>query len=444
MNQESIDKKLWSLSGEAGVIGSMILDREVVPKVLQILPDGNLFDKQEHQRIFDALVAIYMAGKPTDAIMLRDELERRGQLAEVGGVDYIAKILDSVPSTANAQYYAGIVRDRADYRQLLQAVGDMQKVLDEPLDVSEQAEQIQRLAMSLSPARKQADSFSLSEDATGVALKAQGKDIDIVRTGFRNIDRIIAGIAPGELIIIAGRPSMGKSALVLGMALAMARDGRSVVYITLEMTGRALIERGICMTGRVNLQTIKVENPPKEKLDEFYGAALRLQKYDLTFREGITTAEGMIAAVETQNKVRPVDCVVVDYLQLMSGGKNKSRYEEITNISRSIKLAALRLHVPIIAISQLNRQVEGREHHKPRLSDLRDSGALEQDADVVMLLHREDYYRRYESKNHSDFDGLAEVVIAKNRRGTTGVAHLTFLDEYVSFADLTTEEADCG
>ena len=436
--------KLWSLAGEAGILGSMILDRNIVPKVLSILPDEKAFFEPKHQQIFAALLALYDEGKPLDAVMLRDELERRGQLEGIGGVPYIVKILDSVPSSANSEYYARIVRERADYRQLLQTVENMQKVVNEPLAVSEQAEQIQRLAMSLSPARKQADSFSLSEDATNVAVKARDRDIDIIRTGFKNIDWIIAGIAPGELIIIAGRPSMGKSALVLGMALAMARDGRSVVYITLEMTGRALIERAISMTGRVNLQTIKVENPPKEKLDEFYGAALRLQKYDLTFREGITTAEGIVAIVETQNKIRPVDCVVVDYLQLMSGGKNKNRYEEITNISRSIKLAALRLHVPIISISQLNRQVEGREHHKPRLSDLRDSGALEQDADVVMLLHREDYYRRYESKNHSEFDGLAEVLIAKNRRGMTGVAHLTFLDEYVSFADLTTEETDCG
>jgi replicative DNA helicase len=127
----------------------------------------------------------------------------------------------------------------------------------------------------------------------------------------------------------------------------------------------------------------------------------------------------------------------------MSGGRNKSRYEEITNISGSLKRAALRLHVPLIAVSQLNREVEGREHHRPRMSDLRDSGALEQDADVIMLLHREDYYRRYESKNHSDFDGLAELVVAKNRRGAVGVAHLTFLNEYVSFADLSTEETDC-
>jgi replicative DNA helicase len=443
MSEKVLDK-LWSLAGEGGVLGSMILDRDIVPKVLSILPDEKAFFEPKHQQIFVALLALYAEGKPTDAIMLRDELERRGQLAEVGGVDYIAKILDSVPSSANAEYYAGIVRDRADYRQLLQAVEDMQKILNESLTVAEQAEQIQQLAMNLSPARKQANSFSLSEDATDIAVKARDRDIDIIRTGFRNIDRIIAGIGPGELIIVAARPSMGKSALVLGMALNMARDGRSVVFITLEMTGRALIERAISMTGRVNLQTIKMENPPKEKLDEFYGAALLLKKYALTFREGITTAEKIIAAVEAQNKIRPVDCVVVDYLQLMSGGRNKSRYEEITNISGSLKRAALRLHVPLIAVSQLNREVEGREYHRPRMSDLRDSGALEQDADVVMLLHREDYYRRYERKDHSDFDGLAELVVAKNRRGPCEVAHLTFLNEYVSFADLTTEEADCG
>jgi len=433
--------KLWSLAGEAGVLGSMILDRDVVLKVMSILPDEKAFFESKHQQLFTALLAIYTEGKPTDAIMLRDELERRGQLEEVGGVAYIAEILNSVPSSANAKYYAGIVRERADYRQLVQAIEDMQKTLDEPLAVAEQAEQIQRLAMSLSPARKQADSFSLSEHATDVAIKAQGRDIDIIRTGFRNIDKIIAGVAPGELIIIAARPSMGKSALVLGMALNMARDGRSVIYISLEMSGRALIERAICATGRVNLQTIKVENPLKEKLDDFYGAALLLQKYDLTFREGVTTTEKIISVVETQSKVRPVDCVIVDYLQLLSGGKNKSRYEEITNISGSLKRAALRLHVPLIAVSQLNREVEVREHHKPRMSDLRDSGAIEQDGDVVMLLHREDYYRRYESKNYSEFDGLAEVFVAKNRRGPCGIARLTFLDEYVSFADLT-EKSD--
>jgi len=440
MSEKVLDK-LWSLAGEGGVLGSMILDRDIVLKVLSILPDEKAFFEPKHQQIFAALLALYAEGKPTDPVMLRDELEQRGQLTEVGGVDYIARILDSVPSSANVEYYARIVRDRADYRQLLQAVEDMRKTLDEPLAVAEQAERIQRLAMSLSPARKQADSFSLSEDATDIAVKARDRDVDIVRTGFRNIDRIIAGVAPGELIIIAGRPSMGKSALVLGMALNMAKDNRSVIYVTLEMTGRALIERAICATGRVNLRTVKVENPQQENLEEFYGAALLLKKYDLTFWEGITTAERIVTVVETQNKIKPVDCVIVDYLQLMSGGKNKNRYEEITNISRLIKLAALRLHLPIIAISQLNRQVEGREHHKPRLSDLRDSGALEQDADVVMLLHREDYYRRYESKNHSEFDGLAEVFVAKNRRGATGVAHLIFLDEYVSFADLT-EETD--
>jgi replicative DNA helicase len=437
MNQESIDNKLWSLSAEGGVIGSAILDKNVMSKALAILPDEKAFFEPKHQQIFAALLALYAEGKPTDAICLRDELERRGQLEGIGGVPYIVKILDSVPSSANAEYYARIVREKAEYRQLVGVVEDIQKTLDEPLAVAEQTEQIQRLAIGLSSARKKADSFSLSEDATDVAVKAWDRDIDIIRTGFRNIDRIIAGIGPGELIIVAARPSMGKSALVLGMALNMARDGRSVVFITLEMTGRALIERAISMTGGVNLQTIKMENPPKEKLDDFYGAALLLKKYDLTFREGITTAEKIVAAVEAQNRIRSVDCVVVDYLQLMSGGRNKSRYEEITNISGSLKRAALRLHVPLIAVSQLNREVEGREHHRPRMSDLRDSGALEQDADVVMLLHREDYYRRYENKNHSDFDGLAELVVAKNRRGPCGVANLTFLNEYVSFGDLS-------
>jgi replicative DNA helicase len=439
VNDSELDR-LWSLSGEAGVLGSMMLDSSVVSAVLAILPRADLFYKPEHREIFAALVAVYGQGKPIDAVMLRDELEQRGQLEEIGGVEYIRRILESVPSAASAEYYAKIVAERAEYRQLVAAVEAMRKTLDDPGTVAEQARQIQAIAFQLPTSAPQTDRFSLSGDATIIAVKARDGESDIIRTGFRNIDRLIGGVAPGEMIIVAGRPSMGKSAFALGVTLSMARDGRCVFYVTLEMTGRSLIERAICMAGKVNLQAVKIDEPKQENLTRFYEAAMLLEKYDVTFRENLTTAESIIAAVEQQNRIKRVECVVIDYLQLMSGGKNRSRYEEITNISRAIKLAALRLHVPIITLSQLNRQPEEREHHKPRLSDLRDSGALEQDADVVMLLHREDYYRRYAAKSDSDkFDGLAEIDIAKNRRGPCGIAHLTFLDKYVAFADLIDE-----
>jgi replicative DNA helicase len=222
------------------------------------------------------------------------------------------------------------------------------------------------------------------------------------------------------------------SGLALNMAVNMAKKGKSIVYITLEMTGASLIERAIAGEGKVNLRLIKVTNPAQENLNKFYAASMELEKLDMTLREDITTVERLLSVIELQNQIKPVDCVFVDYIQLMSAGeKNRSRYEEVTKISGSIKRAAMRLHIPIVAISQLNRAGEGRTDRKPRISDLRDSGAIEQDADIILLLHREDYYRPRDAEK----DGLAEVDIAKNRRGPTGWAKLMFLEEYVLFGD---------
>jgi len=435
MNEKILDK-LWSLSGEAGVIGSMILDRNVMPKVLSILPDGNLFYKPEHQRIFDALVAIYMAGKPTDAICLRDELEQRGQLAEVGGVDYIAKILESVPHAINGPYYAGIVRERAEYRQLLQAVEDMRKTLDEPLTIAEQAERIQQLALTLKINHQQNGCFTFKDDAAKVAASIAETDSSI-STGYRNIDRVITGIRTGELIIIAGRPSMGKSSLALQIALSTAKSGLSILFASLEMGCRSLIERAIGMVGDINIAAIK-RFPQTDKIYERANEAAHvISKYDLTIHEGLNTPEKLISFVVERKKIRRFDMVFVDYLQLMSAkGKVENRVAEISAISRQLKTLAMTEGIPVVALSQLNRECESRTGHRPRLSDLRDSGSIEQDGDIVLLLYREDCYRLAENPSGSEPDGIAEVIIAKNRRGPTGTAKLVFLPETVKFGDL--------
>lgn len=402
--------KLWSIEAEAGVLGSMILDSACIGEILPIL-DGDSFFKPEHQTIYNALITLYVGNCPIDAIALRTELKATNQLETVGGVEYIKKILDSVPSSANAKYYAGVVRDRQKYRDLISAVERMKKVFDEPLGVDEQIQEIQNVALGFEKSKPSIEYFTLAEHVEKIAAGSQEQKA-VIKTGFRNIDNIIGGVAAGELIIIAGRPSMGKSALALQFALGMARDGLSILFFTLEMTHRALIERAL----------------KNEQASE-------LKQLDVVLHESGKTPEKQIAFIKTRKQTHKVDVVFVDYLQLMSAGrKSENRVQEITTISRKLKLAAVSEGVPIIALSQLNRQVESRDKHRPRLSDLRESGAIEQDADVVLLLNREDYYRHNEDPNAPQ-DGNTELIIAKNRRGPTGIAQLVFLDEYVQFGD---------
>jgi len=357
--------------------------------------------------------------------------------------------MKSVPHAANALYYARIVKDRQQYRQLLNNVEKMRGIVNEPLDLNEMLEKCRELALEIEPADAEEECFDVRDYATKIA----GEMLDhqeMLETDFRNVDRIIGGVAPGELIIIGGRPSMGKTALALDFTLSWARNGKAVTYFTLEMSHRAFIERAICNLARVDMTIIKGGDPPKEDLEKLYAAALELKELPVIVNEGGTTPERQIAFVRAQKKARGVDVVVVDYLQLMNtSSRVESRQQEITAISSKLKRLAMAENIPVIVLSQLNRQVESRESHRPRLSDLRESGSLEQDADVVLLLHREDYYRRSEKPGSYERDGLAEVIVAKNKRGPAGIAKLIFLEEYVRFGDLRTdvpeeEKVDAG
>jgi replicative DNA helicase len=441
MNEKILDK-LWSVSAEAGVIGSMILDRDVMPAVRAIVESSDYFYKPEHKILFEALVALCTDGKTTDAVCLRDELTQRGKLDEVGGVDYIRRVLESVPSVANAQYYSRIVRERWQYRQLVGAVENMRKILDEPLDVNEQGERIWQLAANLPTNGEPKGCFTLKENAEKVAVEIAKTDSSI-RTSYRDIDRIIDGVRPGELVIIAGRPSMGKSALALGIALSAAKGGKSVLYVSLEMGHHSLIERAVGMMGNMNIAALKKYTQTETIYQRAIEAARVLGKFDLTISEALNTPQKLASFVAEQNKIKKVEILFVDYLQLMSvtGKKIDSRVMEISEISRELKNLAMRENIPVVALSQLNRECESRTGHRPRLSDLRESGSIEQDGDIVLLLHREDYYRHIENPD-AEPDGIAEAIIAKNRRGPTGAAKLVFLPEVVKFADLCEGEVD--
>jgi len=406
-------EKIDSRAPEAAVLGSMMLEPQCIGKVLDILPDDTFFWYPEHQIIYLQIVCKYFVNEQVDGLLIRDALDRTGQLEKIGGLDYLQRVLDSVPSAANAEYYAKAVKTHKKQRDLIIAAEDIQKIVAGPDKPGSQIEQIQQIAFSLESDIIQSNYYTFRESVKRVAAELKEQK-EVIKTGFHNIDYIIDGFSPGELIILAGRPSMGKSALALQFALNMAKTGLSIVFFTLEMTHKGLIERAL----------------RAEQVDD-------LSKLDIVLHEGGQTPEKQIAFIKTRKHTHRVDAVFIDYLQLMtSGRKPESRNQEITTISRKLKLATVQEQIPIIALSQLNRQVETRDKHRPRLSDLRESGSIEQDADVVMLLNREDYYRRNKNPNAPQ-DGNTELIIAKARNKPTGIAQLVFLDEYVKFGDKT-------
>lgn len=406
---QNIIEKLDSRVPEAAVLGSMIIGPKCIGKVIGILPSEDCFWYPAHRIIYALILRRYFTSEKVDGLLIRDDLERTGQLEKIGGFDYLQKMLNNIPSAANAEFYAKAVRKYKKQRDIIRAAGDIQKVIADNDEPENQIEQIQQIALGLESDAK-SEYFPFSEYAEKVAMEPERETL--IKTGLLNIDELIGGVSPGEIIILAGRPSMGKSALALQFALNMAKAGLAVVFFTLEMTYQSLIRRAL----------------KNHEVDE-------LKKLDIVIHEAGQTPEKQIAFVKTWKQAHKADVVFIDYLQLMTTArKAESRNQEITIISRQLKRLAVSERVPVIALSQLNRQVENRATHKPRLSDLRESGSIEQDADIVMLLHREDYYRRSENPN-SEQDGTTELFIAKNRDGPTDVAKLVFLDDRVKFGD---------
>lgn len=403
-------EKLWSLEAEAAVLGSIMLAPDCLLKLLPWLSDEHFY-RPEHGKIYFALAKLAVADKPIDGVTLRTQLKADGCLDEIGGVEYLGKLMDSVPGAANFEYYAGIVKERAKYRKLVKAVDKINKAATESGDVSSQIKAVQEIALQLDSTESEKRWGTLAELVPQV-VKQGAAETEYYATGLRNIDSIITGIAPGELVVLAGRPGMGKSALALQAALNMAAGGLSVLFFTLEMTRAALAKRALQSHQADDLTPLKV-----------------------ILHEGGLTPEQQLAFVKTHKQTTGVDVMFIDYLQLMSGGhRTENRQQEITTISRKLKRMAVSENIPVVALSQLNRAVEQREHHRPRLSDLRESGSIEQDSDLVMLLSREDYYRR-NADPQAATDGDTDLIIAKNRRGPTGIARLVFVDDEVKFGD---------
>jgi len=434
-----------SIEAEAAVLGSMVLDPECIGEVVQQV-STEAFYRIEHQKIFDALVALYEKGRALDLVLLRDELKKRNDLTEVGGVDYLKKVAESVPSSANVDYYTQIVKNKFLLRQLIAAGSS---ILNEAFTETGEA------AAKLDEAEKKI--FAVTQQkisGTAVPLKGlltqafeniesrQGSHVTGLPTGYRELDELTCGLQNGEMIIVAGRPSMGKTSFALNIAEHIGADNDiPIAVFSLEMSKQQLAERILCSRGHVDAQSVRKGMLSTEQLSELIATGGELSEKPIYVDDsaGLTPLELRAKArrLKSQYGIR---CIIVDYLQLMTMGTTRveSRQQEISQISRYIKALARELEIPVVALSQLNRALEGREGHRPRMSDLRESGSLEQDADVVMLLHREDYYHRGES-DYSE-NNEAEIIVAKQRNGPTGNIKLVFDEKFTRFKNLTYAE----
>jgi len=440
-----------SLAAEAAVLGSMIIDPECTNDVIELLK-AEAFYRVEHQMVFDALITLYETnrGGAIDAVLLRNELEKRGQLVEVGGVEYIAKIMDSVPSSANVVYYAGIVKDKQVLRELAAAASDiLNDAFSGDGEASEKLDEAERKIFAVTDKKISGAAFELKDlvvHAYELIEKRQGSHVTGLSTGYFELDQCTCGLQNGEMIIIAGRPSMGKTSLALNIAEHIGVVEKAPIAIfSLETSRQQLAERFLCSSSETDAQRVRKGMLDTEHYEALVKACGVLSDSPIFIDDTASLTPLELRAKARRLKSRHnIRCIVVDYLQLMyvGTGRVESRQQEITTISRYLKAIARELNIPVVVLSQLNRSPEGREGHKPRMSDLRESGSIEQDADVVMLLHREDYYHRGE-ENYEQTN-KAEVIIAKQRNGPTGTIELVFREKFTRFENTSYSSAEGG
>ncbi|MBN1818018.1 MAG: replicative DNA helicase [Sedimentisphaerales bacterium] len=422
-----------SLEAEAAVLGSMVLDRECIGLVIQILT-AESFYRPEHRMIFESLVALYERNSDIDLVLLRNELRTRKQLEEVGGVDYLVQVAESVPSAASAEYYARIVHDKSLLRQLVHASNEiLNDAYDEGGPVAEKLDAAERRIFSVTEKKISGSATPIKNLLTEAfeSIESRKGNLTGLPTGFYELNDKLCGLQKGEMIIIAARPSMGKTSLAMNMAEHIGADNDlPVALFSLEMSKRQLVERLLCSRSHIDAQLVRRGTLSTEQFEELTKAGSELFEKPIYIDDtpGATPLE-IRAKCRRLKSQYDIQCVFIDYLQLMSvGGRIESRQQEVSAISRDLKALARELEVPVVVLSQLNRAAEGREGHRPRMSDLRDSGSIEQDADVILLLHRESYYHRGDPDYPQEGPDAnkAEVIIAKQRNGPTGIVELIF------------------
>jgi replicative DNA helicase len=429
-----------NLEAEESVLGAMLLAPGAIGAVSEILDAGDFY-RASHATIYRAGIALYARGEPVDAITLADELEQRGQLEEAGGRIRLHELAALVPATANAAHYARIVREMATLRGLIEAGGEVARLgWERPGETADLVDRAEQVIFALSQQRVTGD-FSHIQDLLKESferitqLYEAGADVTGTPSGFRDLDRLTSGFQPGNLVIVAARPSMGKSALGLCVAANLGvRYETPVALFTLEMSKAEVTQRMMCSEGKVESQRLRSGKLAGDDWPRLVAAGDKLSRAPIYVDDtgSITMMELRSKARRLKSKEPRLGLIIVDYLQLMTSGVSaENRVQEVSQISRNLKVLARDLDVPILAMSQLSRAVEQRHDKRPILSDLRESGSIEQDSDLVVFVYRDEYYNE-----ESDQQGLAELILAKHRNGPTGIEKLSFLKRYAKFADL--------
>ena len=434
-----------ALEAEVSLLGSMLLDPMVVPDVVGIVKNGRDFHRPANSIIFDQMIACYDRTASIDVVQLDQILKDRGLLDEIGGLDYLVHLAESVPSAANAVRYARIVREKATLRELINAAGEtLRDAHTGELEVSQVLEAAEQRIFRIAQHREQGSASSLAELLDEVVRTIEEADggTSGVPSGFAELDEMLNGLQRGEMLILAARPSMGKTAFALNIAEQMAVAGHAVAVFSLEMGKQQLVQRMLCARGRIDSQRMRRSMLREDDFKRLMAACADLQDAPIYIDDtpGLSLLQLRSKARRLKDR-HGIQAIVIDYLQLMSaGGRVESRQLEVSEISRGVKAMARELEVPVLCLSQLNRAAEQREGHRPRMSDLRESGSIEQDADVVMMLHREAYYHRGDPDwldQNPDKANVAEVIVAKQRNGPTGVVNLHWNASSTRFQDLS-------
>ncbi|MBM4128926.1 MAG: replicative DNA helicase [Nitrospira sp.] len=434
-----------NIEAEQSILGAILIDNEALTKALEVI-DPEDFYKQSHRKIFNAMIELFEKNEPIDLITLSDQLRKSDELDGVGGVSYLASLVNMVPTSANIKYHSKIVREKGLLRSLLRASTEIaSKVYEDNLDAEELVDHAERSIFDISDKRIKAsfvtlrevikDSFEMIEH-----LYDKKETITGIPSGFKDLDELTTGFQRSELIVVGGRPSMGKTAFALNVAQYVGLEKREPVAIfSLEMAKEQLVFRMLCSEAMVNASNVRKGFIKKEDWHKLTSAASTLTGAPIFIDDSsnITVLELRAKARRLKMEQHGLSLIIVDYLQLMRGrGSFERREQEISEISRSLKALAKELNVPVIAVSQLNRSVEQRRPPKPILADLRESGAIEQDADVIIFLYRDEVYNKDNPANK----GQADVIIAKQRNGPTDVVNLTFVPSWTRFLNRTDRE----
>ncbi len=431
-----------NIEAERAVLGALLIDPDAILKVATFLRPQDFY-REPHRWIYEALLALHERREPPDILTVQDELERQGHLEEVGGPAYLTELMNSTPTSLYVDHYARIVERTAVLRRLIHAAGQIAELAyEEANDVDDVVDRAEQIIFQISEHRSQRDLRPISTVMRDVVdridfLATHQGTIMGVPTGFTLLDRMLGGLQKSDLIILAGRPGMGKTSLALSIAQnAAKRHGARVAIFSLEMSAEQLVQRLLSVESAIDSYRLRLGQIHEEEWPILLEAANTLANTRIFIDDtpGATVTEIRTKARRLYAE-HGLDLILIDYMQLMSGGRavgrGENRQQEISYISRSLKELARELNVPVVAISQLSRAVESRSDKRPMLSDLRESGSIEQDADVVLFVYREDYY-----DEETDRQNIADIIVAKHRHGSTGTVSLYFRKELTQFRDL--------